>query len=133
LKDDKSESSNATINRAKTIILLNSIVQQCFTFAIGPEVLKKGHSDAQDRLLPGPDGTRPTIQDSEHVGLLTDHDGLEEDGHSEDIRATIRELEDTPDIHWPHRIKFLEKPLKKAMSFVNPPLIGAAISLILGV
>ncbi|EIN12010.1 hypothetical protein PUNSTDRAFT_142187 [Punctularia strigosozonata HHB-11173 SS5] len=129
LKKNDSDSSSSTMNRAKTIVLLNAIVQQCFSFAIGPEILEDADQEDHDRLLPGPSGIGATIQDSEHVGLLADHDGMD---NTEYPSAPIKQLENIPDIHWPNRILFLEKPVKKIASYLNPPLIGAIIALILG-
>jgi predicted permease len=128
------ESTSAVLARAQSLVLLNVVVQQTFTFASGPSILAgdKDGDGPSDRLLPGPaPGARPSVQDVEHVGLLHDHDGEdEEDAYR--FQRPIRALQDTPDLHWPHRLRLLEKPAKAVAQFVNPPVVGAAVAVLLG-
>jgi hypothetical protein len=130
------ESTSAVLSRAQSLILLNVVVQQTFTFASGPSILagdKDDDSNKPDRLLPGPaPGALPSVQDVEHVGLLHDHDGEDEDDAYR-FQRPIRELQDTPDLRWPEKLRFMEKPAKKVAGFLNPPVIGAIIAVILGV
>ncbi|KZP14457.1 hypothetical protein FIBSPDRAFT_868274 [Athelia psychrophila] len=108
-----------TLQRARTIVLLNSIVQEIITFALGPRIL---HLDSKkptppptpasssEVLCPGvpPHALGlPTIQDHEHVGLLgdvsdasCDEDG-DDDGHEE---RTIRKQVDIMSGAAPHAI-----------------------------
>ncbi|RDX55205.1 hypothetical protein OH76DRAFT_1340057 [Lentinus brumalis] len=137
------ESISATLSRAKSLILLNAIVQQTFTFQLAPGIMARdeGHKDdedpeSQDTLRPGPGRLTSVVQDSERVGLLHDCD----DPDSEETRAgesaytrAVGDIIDQPDIHWPERLKFLEKPVNKACSFVSPVLLGAIIALIIGI
>jgi predicted permease len=130
------ESTSAVLDRAKSLILLNVVVQQAFTFAAGPSILTRGqdHED-HDRLLPGPHHGRPTIQDTEHVGLLHNHDGEDGYGATADphrFEGPLRQLENQPDLHWPTKIRFMQKPVEKVASFMEPPVVGAIIALILG-
>ncbi|KZP30671.1 hypothetical protein FIBSPDRAFT_1037951 [Athelia psychrophila] len=94
-----------TLQRARTIVLLNSIVQEIITFALGPRIL---HLDSKkptppptpasssEALRPGvpPHALGlPTIQDHEHVGLLDDVSDAsgDEDGDDDgDEERTIR-------------------------------------------
>lgn len=140
------ESVSATLDRAKSLILLNAIVQQTFTFQLAPGIMARddGHKDdedpesQEDRLRPGPGRLTSIVQDSERVGLLHDHeyDGSDSDetraGDGAYTRA-VGDIADQPDIHWPERLKFLKKPVKKACSYVSPVLLGAIIALIIGV
>lgn len=105
------------------------------TFATGPSILTAGQDHSNhDALLPGPDPRGPTIQDQEHVGLLYDHDGQDDDDLDPyHIQGTLRKLQDTPNVRWPEKLKFMEKPTKKFVGFLNPPVIGAILALIFGV
>ncbi|RPD78075.1 hypothetical protein L226DRAFT_550966 [Lentinus tigrinus ALCF2SS1-7] len=140
------ESVSKTLDRAKSLILLNAIVQQTFTFQLAPTIMARDdgqkHDDdpeSQDRLRPGPGRLTSVVQDSERVGLLHDNDYDGSEG-SDETRAgesayprAVDDIADKPDIHWPERIKFLEKPLKKACNSISPVLLGAIIALIIGI
>ncbi|OCH86382.1 hypothetical protein OBBRIDRAFT_761455 [Obba rivulosa] len=130
------EDAGTTLRRAKAMILLNVIVQQTFTFQTAPAILKRDDGrkkDAEDgnRLRTGPGRTSPIVQDHEHVGLLHDHDGMEDDEQI-DYHDALNPIEDTPDLHWPLCLGPLEKPVKAIYSYMSPPLIGAIIALFLG-
>ena len=142
------ESVSETLNRAKSLILLNAIVQQTFTFQLAPSIMARddGHKhdddddpESQDRLRPGPGRLTSVVQDSERVGLLHDHeydgsDNSEETRAGESVYArAIGDIADQPNIHWPRHIKFLEKPIKKACNSISPVLLGAIVALIFGV
>ena len=142
------ESVSETLNRAKSLILLNAIVQQTFTFQLAPSIMARddGHKhdddddpESQDRLRPGPGRLASVVQDSERVGLLHDHeydgfDNLDETRAGESVYArAMDDIADRPNIHWPRQIKFLEKPIKKACSSISPVLLGAIVALIIGV
>ena len=142
------ESVSETLNRAKSLILLNAIVQQTFTFQLAPSIMARddGHKhdddddpESQDRLRPGPGRLTSVVQDSERVGLLHDHeydgsDNSDETRAGESVYArAIDDIADQPNIHWPRHIKFLEKPIKKACSSISPVLLGAIVALIIGV
>jgi predicted permease len=131
------ESTSAVLDRAKSLILLNVVVQQAFTFAAGPSILTGGqHDEDDDRLLPGPRRGGATIQDTEHVGLLHDHSGDEAtygataDPHR--FERPLRQLEDQPDMRWPEKLRFLQAPVTKVASFLEPPVVGAIIAVIFG-
>ncbi|TFK46069.1 hypothetical protein OE88DRAFT_1668210 [Heliocybe sulcata] len=140
------ESPSETLDRAKSIVLLNSIVQQMVTFCLGPVLFKidkdrksAGQDDDPEGLRPGRGpSVYPTVQDREHVGLLHDYDG---DYGGDDYTEPLHQLENVPnmDIHsrlppgLSHAIKVASKPVKKIASFFNPPLIGGIVALILGI
>jgi predicted permease len=137
------ESTPTTLSRAKSLILLNVVVQQVFTFAVGPSILTHDQSQSNskprsdsDVLLPGPGGYTLS-QDEERVGLLDDVEGGTEDEEAvsrlaHDAHVAVGKITDVPDIHWPERLAFLRKPLRKLVSFLNPPVIGGLIALVLG-
>ncbi|KAI0769451.1 auxin efflux carrier [Trametes elegans] len=137
------ESVSKTLDRAKSLILLNAIIQQTFTFQFTPSIMQRddGHKHAdsdpesQDRLRPGPGRLTPVVQDQERVGLLDDHD--HDSGDTERTGTgyshALDDIADRPDIHWPERLRPLEKPLKKVWSGMSPPLIGAIIALVIGI
>ncbi|KAI0369711.1 hypothetical protein BV20DRAFT_967713 [Pilatotrama ljubarskyi] len=134
------ESVSETLDRAKSLILLNAIVQQTFTFQFTPGIMRRDdgqrkQDDPEDRLQPGPGRLTSVVQDQERVGLLDDHEHDSDD--SEETRANgyrnaLDDIADQPDVHWPERLRPLEKPLKKFWSYMSPPLIGAIIALIFG-
>ncbi|KAI8972186.1 auxin efflux carrier [Trametes punicea] len=138
------ESVSETLDRAKSLILLNAIVQQCFTFQFTPSIMRLDDSrrkdqdpESQNTLRPGPGRLTSVVQDQERVGLLDDHEHDSDDSDRTraegEYRHALDEIADQPDIHWPHRLRPLEKPLKKAWSYMSPPLIGAIIALIIGI
>ncbi|OJT06996.1 hypothetical protein TRAPUB_2152 [Trametes pubescens] len=136
------EDVSATLARAKSLILLNAIVQQTITFQFTPSIMERDsdHSKAtdperQDRLQPGPGRLTTVVQDQERVGLLDDHEhDADDSGPAENsYDGALSDIADQPDIHWPHRIRLLEKPLKKIWVDMSPPLIGAILALVIGV
>ncbi|TFK47304.1 hypothetical protein OE88DRAFT_1666014 [Heliocybe sulcata] len=126
------------MQRARSMILLNSAVQHTLTFAFGPPILKQDRPPKPrfpDTLIPHArrepqspsspsslDGTPPTIQDREHVGLLRENDDDLEDG----VEEVLAPLTEVPD--W-GKWYVLRRPLQ----WVNPPLVGAGMALVLGI
>lgn len=126
-----------TLSRAKSLLLLNAIVQQIITFQIAPAILRLDDGRRKDSggpgtLRPGPGRTLPIVQDAERVGLLDDADE-HEDSHRDDGRTALRPVEDMPDYRWPQSVKFVQRPLQNIWRFMSPPLIGAMIALVVGV
>ena len=141
-----------TLGRAKSLVLLNAVVQQSLTFQLAPSIMARddddGHSkdddpESQDRLRPGPGRMTSVAQDPERVGLLHDHEHEDDDERSDDSEETraeqslgrqaLDDIADRPDIHWPERLRVLERPLKKTVSSISPPLLGAILALVIGV
>lgn len=148
----RGESVKDTLERAKSLILLNAIVQQIFTFQLAPSIMARDdrhkHSedgpDSQDRLRPGPGRLTSIVQDPERVGLLHDEYDDEDENGEEDAELTraercrggrqaVEDIADHPDVHWPERLRLIEKPVKKIVSLISPPLSGAIIALVIGV
>ncbi len=145
------ESVKDTLSRAKSLILLNVVVQQTLTFQFAPAILKRdskadGKSKGVEADVEGGDrlaepvkrrggNLNPVVQDSEHVGLLQDHNGRSygtaEDG--DDYPEALGLVADEPNVHWPKRLAILEKPVKATLSKMSPPLIGAMVALFIGV
>ncbi|KAH9946974.1 hypothetical protein B0H21DRAFT_692743 [Amylocystis lapponica] len=130
----------ATLSRAKSLLLLNAIVQQTVTFQIAPSILalddgkhaKDNDPANANRLRPGPGRLPSVVQNPERVGLLHAQDG-ESDGTEDALSGALLPIADTPDLHWPSKISLLEKPLKALWGYMSPPLIGAIIALVLGI
>ncbi|KAF7976248.1 hypothetical protein HWV62_7292 [Athelia sp. TMB] len=155
------EGSN-TLQRARTIVLLNSIVQEIITFALGPRLLamdstKPSRPDTpDDALRPGaaPHALGlPTVQDHEHVGLLDD---ISDDGEEDDEERNIHGAADRLASAAPHAVpakaarvlgieragksapaKLVKKHSAKvwsaAKAWMNPALVGGIVALILGI
>ncbi|KAI0958865.1 hypothetical protein AcV7_004563 [Taiwanofungus camphoratus] len=136
------EKLSDTLDRAKSLLLLNAVVQQTFTFQLAPAVLARddGHRAKQrsfvaNRLQSGPGHTRPVVQDPERVGLLHEHNSASRGitGSEHDLSAALGPIQDMPDVHWPSCLYLLEQPVKKAFSYISPPLTGAIIALAFGI
>ncbi|KAI0812764.1 membrane transport protein-domain-containing protein [Irpex lacteus] len=142
------EDSSKLLDRGKSYILLNVVIQQSITFQIAPAVLKLDDGKHQDEeqgpasLTPAvrkPAGRlNPVVQDRERVGLLQNYDGISYGGRGQgeeegDFPAALAAIEDQPDIHWPRSIGVLEKPVKATLDWMSAPLIGAVIALLLGI
>ncbi|KAI0351044.1 hypothetical protein OH77DRAFT_1524410 [Trametes cingulata] len=139
------ESMSETLSRAKTLILLNSVVQQTFTFEIAPSIIArdrpKGNADPESPNRLGSErGRLPTVvQDPERVGLLEDHDGMHDVEEPERTwtdqcrtREALGDITEVPNMHWPAALRPLKKPVKTVASFMRPPLIATIIAFILG-
>lgn len=127
-----------TLQRAKSFVLLNAVVQQVITFQLAPRILSfdraQNKDDARpDRLRPGKGRLSSAVQDPERVGLLHDDDEEDARGQREGYHHAMDDIADTPDVHWPHFISALEKPVKWVLSQISPPLIGAIIAFTIGV
>ncbi|KZV81213.1 hypothetical protein EXIGLDRAFT_731583 [Exidia glandulosa HHB12029] len=125
------ESRSEVLDRAKSLILLNVVVQQCITFMAGPEIL--AHDLPEGGNKRSSSSRLPTIQDTEHVGLLAEHDEDDSDDE-ESLRGRITEpldtLDDTPNFpkfRLPRRLRWVSK----VFGFLNPPLIGAIVAVLL--
>lgn len=144
------ESPSKTLARAKSLILLNVVIQQTITFQVAPSLLER---DVQPDEVAGDDaesGTSstltpagkhashitPIIQDTERVGLLQDHDARSYGAHEEQgpsFPDALKPIANQPDIHWPGRLLFLKKPLERVAFSMSPALIGAIVALFIGV
>ncbi|KAI0069451.1 hypothetical protein K474DRAFT_1564825, partial [Panus rudis PR-1116 ss-1] len=142
------ESVSETLDRAKSLILLNVVVQQTFTYQFAPAILRRDkrkknndeeeEGDGVSRLAPAGESRQhlpPIVQDMERVGLLQDQDtrsyGTNRQG--QEYSSALNPIADQLDVHWPRRIAFAEKPIKKMFNWMSPPLIGAIIALLLGI
>ncbi|EJF65242.1 hypothetical protein DICSQDRAFT_98906 [Dichomitus squalens LYAD-421 SS1] len=143
------EGSSTLLRRAKSLILLNAVVQQTFTFQLVPGIIardKPVDEDAverqgggQDRLRPGPGRINPALHNAERVGLLDDIDHHPEDSDDSErtrtgdaYRHALDGIADRPDYHWPHRLQFLENPVKNVAKHVSPVLLSAVVAFIIG-
>ncbi|KAF7970051.1 hypothetical protein HWV62_25288 [Athelia sp. TMB] len=141
-----------TLQRARTIVLLNSMVQEIITFAIGPRLLamdnlKLLRPDTPDDVfrssaLPYQLGL-PRSHDDEYLGLLDDY---ADDEEVIDERM-IQDIPNQPVVPTSHAVpakeaKTLGIEMAKnhamsiwstAMAWMNPALVGGVIALILGI
>lgn len=145
------EESSDLLKRAQSLILLNVVVQQTFTFQFAPWLMNRdGKADKKasglsEDVESGSSSLAPTsptahaahinpiVQDGERVGLLNDHDGRDYGTRDDDYAEAIEPIADQPDIHWPKRLARFETPLKKVWKGLSAPLIGAIIALMIGV
>lgn len=151
------EAVSKTLHRAKSLILLNVVIQQTITFQIAPSILRrdagldgKGRDDAEggtSRTLTPADprdhagGLAPIVQNTERVGLLQDTSGTlygalgDRDVEDVEYHTALKSIADAPDIdvRWPKSIGILEKPVKRLWATMSPPLIAAIIGLVIGV
>jgi len=151
----KDESMKDALSRARSLILLNVVVQQALTFQLGPALLErdkendKRSNGATEDVENGPGHltpeTRPggqiapVVQDTERVGLLQNvvtgrsYGTAGAGQHDEYFEGALEPIADQPDIGWPRRFAFLEKPIKKVSTKMSPPLIGAIVALFIGI
>ena len=150
------ESVPDTLRRAKSLILLNVVIQQTITFQLAPSLLERdckldgkqcgrdeedGSDSDSTRSALKPDKQHrshiaPVVQDPERVGLLQDEDvGSHSYGSSGEDQYTeaLEPIVDQPDIRWPDRLKEVERPVKRIVFSMSSPLIGAIIGLVVGV
>ena len=152
------ESISDTLRRAKSLILLNVVLQQTITFQLAPSLLERDckldgkrsgrdeeevsdeDSDSSRSILKPENEHRshitPVVQDAERVGLLQDSDQASHSyGTNDETRyaEALGPIIDQPNLHWPRRLKNIEKPLKMVISSMSPPLIGAIVGLVIGV
>ncbi|KAI0793207.1 auxin efflux carrier [Abortiporus biennis] len=147
------ESVADTLDRAKSLILLNAIVQQTLTFQFAPSVLRQDRAgsskngkardveDVTPKLVPESTSTVQRvpviIQDSEHVGLLQDTDnrnyGASCSTEYDEYSNALQGMEEIPNIHWPRKVEFMRAPIVATLDWMSPPLIGAIIALIIGI
>ncbi|KZT10648.1 uncharacterized protein LAESUDRAFT_342656 [Laetiporus sulphureus 93-53] len=132
------ESVKDTLGRAKSLLLLNAIVQDIITIQLAPAVLgadrsRREKDKSPDRLKPGP-GKLSVVQDEERAGLLDDVDseGSQRDSDRE-MGGALGPIADVPDLRTPQSLRPLEKPIKTMWSYMSAPLIGAIIAFILGI
>ncbi|TCD64172.1 hypothetical protein EIP91_004485 [Steccherinum ochraceum] len=139
------ESVSDTVARAKSILLLNAIVQQIITFQSAPFLLKYDKTKKDDseenvngrsHLTPGtsPLNLPGVVQDRERVGLLQAHRAY---GATDDEPTAYTDaldpISEQPDLHWPYRLQFAERPVKKVFAMMSAPLIGGIIALLFGI
>ena len=144
------DTSSAALARANSYFLVNAIVGNSLTFALGPKLLDAEESpeeeELEDKKKPGRDGSsenRPN--DEEHGNQLN--------GHAEDHRDDENTTEETsllpnPVVRggeeagrstyrqgkkgWDRLPQWAQKSVDFMYAFLNAPLIGAIIGAIIG-
>lgn len=135
-----------TLDRAKSLILLNAVVQETLTFQLAPLILKLDKKDGNDErssLVPRSQlasesrthGLPAIIQDTERVGLLhqCEHPSYSVSGDSSEYSQALSPIADQPDIHLHPSLTPAQRCIKGVYSCMSTPLIGTIIALILGV
>ncbi|KAK7692584.1 hypothetical protein QCA50_004214 [Cerrena zonata] len=136
------ESTSDTLERAKSLILLNAIVQQSFTYQTAPQILKldkptRSNPNDSDEENPAANLAPETvhhlpsiIQDRERVGLLDSSEHPSYGTTNEEYTEALHPILDQPDVHWPNRFK---RPLSRVTNWFSPPLMGAIVAIIIGI
>lgn len=126
------EDAGGTLRRAQTYVLLNAVVQQTFTFQLGPAIISRDRQRKNNSDRERSEGELGIARDSERAQLLHTRDA-QSYGTLQDYPNALRPLEDIPRVQRPAVIRRLVNMFKLAMSYLSPPLIGALIALFLGV
>ena len=139
------ESVNKILDRAKSLILLNAVVQQTLTFQFAPAVLRldknssngKGSCERSRPVVHESDSRDlpDVIQDTERVGLLHDCEHSSYGGREEreEFPSALNPIADQPDIQWPLWLLPSQRIVEKVYGWMSAPLIGAIIAILFGV
>ena len=125
------DGTSAAISRAQSFFLVNAIVGNCLTFAIGPRLIDAEHSPDEDsqpkKDQPQRNGHSDQNGDDpdEQTSLLPDRVHHAE----EDIEYRAHDLGQK---RWDRLSPRAQYVLLFLYDFVNPPLIGAVIGAIVG-
>lgn len=157
-----SDSTAAALLRAKSYLLMNSLVGNSITFALGPKLLDGEDLEEQEeegRIQKQGNGTVPQKRQSVNQGDAPDSERTEEwrNGHvcesNQENEGTDEAQEQTPLLpepvvrqthqaeHYGYKIgkkqwdklhPWIRYPLEFSYSFLNAPLIGAIVAAALG-
>lgn len=133
--------SSSILSRARSLILLNVIIQQTLTFQVAPFILRK---DAAGKSIEesGPSSLTPAVpiqhashinplvQDPERVGLLQDTSGP---SYGSAVSPVLDPVADSSPPRLPRTLERIAKPLTKVLSVISAPLSGAIIALVIGI
>lgn len=137
-----SDTTADAIERAKAYFLINSLVSNCLTFAVGPQLLNAHNEDAPGASAEG----KRHDNHSASPSPPTSSDDNENDANGETTETTTllptalatpasrihRRV--TPRLRrtWRRLPSWLRSTLSFSFQFINAPVIGAAIGLLLG-
>lgn len=136
-----SDTTAAAVSRAESYFLVCAIVGNCLTFALGPRLLddEEVSEEARDTKK----------QNSEREGQDDDIErGSQQDGQGNDRASVNEETSLLPDVllpgdagrrgyeagkeEWDRMPQWIRSSLQFLYSFINPPLVGAAIGIVIG-
>jgi len=115
------------VSRAKSFFLINSLVSNALTFAIGPKLLELEHEADSDSEDNGQDGEAQNDdrEADENTSLLP----------NPVLKRLKRTQKKSQDLFYHHfeRLPYsMQKTLSFSASLINPPLVGAIIAAIIG-
>ncbi|GAA94402.1 uncharacterized protein L969DRAFT_96354 [Mixia osmundae IAM 14324] len=135
------ETTPQALKRGKSYVLLNSVVQQALAFSAGLWAMRldadeRGKNDID---ILGRNGSGPArhhiVQDEAHVGLLDPRTsfGSDDEAIAYEAHAQITSLAIATENKWKLELpEAITKPCRTAASYLNPPIVGAASAVILG-
>jgi len=134
------DSTSEAVQRAKSYFLINSVVGSCFTFAIGPQLLNAHEEDAPDKPEKEEQAEDDDEEDNSHH--TTDSTDDEVTATEEDsllpafvVRGSTklgRKAASRGSQLWRQIPPWAQKSMSFAYQFINAPVIGAGIGLLLG-
>ena len=134
--------SSGILSRARSLILLNVVVQQTLTFQVAPSILRRDVGSGKSIEEGGPSSLTPAesaqhasrinplVQDPERVGLLQDVGGS---SYGSTASHVLEPVAHRSPPRLPRALERLAKSLSKVLSVISAPLAGAIIALIIGV
>lgn len=136
-----SDTSSDAVARAKSYFLVNSIVGNSLTFAMGPKLLNSQNEDAPDEKEPEEDDADDAnghAEDQEHGDVTEEEQQAHEDTSL--LPNTVARKQNRASRHASNRATrffnslppWLRSTLSFLNQFLNPPLIGAVIGAIIG-
>jgi auxin efflux carrier family protein len=138
----ESDSSSAAVDRAKSYFLVNAMVSNSLTFALGPRMLNGQEEDApeQERKEENEDANGNDVERGND-----DHEASEEEEIEQNERTTLLPSSAVRSGHqilfkassrvhsWTERLpKWARETLDILQSFINAPVIGTLIGAIIG-
>lgn len=135
------DSASEAVKRAKSYFLVNSVVGSCFTFAIGPSLLNAHEEDAPDSDKKENDDEESDQEDNDRRNSADSHEDDERAQEEDSLLPAFavrggnrlkRKAATRGSQLWDKIPPFGQKSLAFAYQFINAPVIGAAIGLLLG-
>ncbi|KAI9723184.1 MAG: hypothetical protein M1828_004287 [Chrysothrix sp. TS-e1954] len=133
------DTTASAVSRGATYLLVNSVVSNCITFAVGPQLLNAHEEDAPQE--------QKEKEDDEQEANGHSQEDLEQNGEPEESNEQTSLLPDAIDHHrkrtqqkgykhglrfWNQLPRWLQKTLDFLFQFINAPVIGTVIGLIIG-
>jgi predicted permease len=131
---------SGAIERAESYFLINAMVSNSLTFALGPRLLKPSDEDAPDADKDGEDATEDNEDDSGDEddmergpdGFIDEETTLLPDQHVRDANHAERKGYRAGRRYWKRLPPWLQEVLDITYQFANAPLIGACVGAFIG-